>query len=247
MFNQLSDTIFLLKESIFNPQLRYLKYYIYTGFIAFLIFALLVLIGTNYFLLIGSFIFEYLPFALPYGEKVVPFLGAGVTFVFLLLIFKYLLLVFLSPLLGLLSEKVEKDMNQDLHGPSFSMVNMLLSSFRLSIINLFKEIGITILLLILGVFPLFTMVASILLIMTQSYFLGYGVMTYFTERHISYARTRSFVREHRWSVMSIGLIFYLMMLIPVVGIMIAPCFTTIIATRYGANILCAERNADVLF
>jgi CysZ protein len=65
----------------------------------------------------------------------------------------------------------------------------------------------------------------------ESYFYGFSMMDYSCERHrLNMSESIHFIRQHRGMAIGNGMVFYLFMLIPILGWMLAPSYAVIAAT-----------------
>ena len=150
-----------------------------------------------------------------------------------LLLFKYLLLITLSPLLSFISERIEKSYNRDMKSTFGSNVlNSTVRAVRINGRNVIKEIIISILLFLLSFIPGLQIITVPLLFMVQAYFLGFGFMDFYLERHYSFRETLPLVYSHKWAAIGIGSIFTVLFAIPIVGMILAPYMATKTATSY---------------
>jgi CysZ protein len=157
---------------------------------------------------------------------------AVVGFYFLSL--KYVVQVILAPILSNLSVAVErkvlgmepiemtwKEAIQDI-GRSLSL------AIRNSIHELFTCLALSFL----------PVVGQAGCIAVSSYFYGFGYMDYVMERkRMTIPQSVAFCREHKGLAMGIGIVMYLMMLVPVIGWMFAPTYATVAATLETLRIL----------
>src|SRR5690554_8052550 len=71
-----------------------------------------------------------------------------------------------------------------------------------------------------------------LLFLVQSYYAGFGNMDYTLERHFKYAESIQFVKKNRGLAIGNGIVFMLVLLIPVVGIiLVLPLSVTAASTE----------------
>lgn len=148
--------------------------------------------------------------------------------------YKPVILTLLSPLLGQLSERTERDV-YNRPGPPFSMQQVMKDVVRGIIINM-RNLALTILFMLLAwlfvfiplVGPLISMVCMIAI---QSYYGGYSLVDYTLERkQYSVKDSIQFAKGHRALVTGVGAAFMLLALVPVVGWFSAPTYGTVAAT-----------------
>ena len=137
-------------------------------------------------------------------------------------IYKHVVMALSAPFMAPVSEKIEAYiLGEDNHKhrvTSFS--EQLMRGVRINMRNLGMEILLTIPILIIGFVPILGFVSTILLILTQGYYAGFGNMDYTLERHFNYSDSIKFVKQHRGLAIGNGIVFILFLLIPVIGIIL---------------------------
>jgi CysZ protein len=184
---------------------------------------------------IGEKIGSYWPFDF-WKEAMMSFsVFLGGVFVILIgaIIFKHAVMAFSAPFMTPVSEKVEmyitgKSLDQT--DTSAEYVAALVRGIRINVRNLIIEMLITLPLVILSIIPLINIFTSFMLIYVQAYFAGFGNMDYTLERYCNYSETKFFVRNNKGIAVGNGLIFHLLLAIPVFGVMLALPLSTIAAT-----------------
>lgn len=153
-------------------------------------------------------------------------------------LFKYATLILLSPFLSFLSEKVEQE-ELGLETP-FSLAQVfsdIIRALRINLWNFLKEMGLTIILSLLAFIPLIGLLAPFLILMVQSYFLGYGLMDYNAERwRYNFGETEQWMRKNWGAVLTVGLFFYGLFLIPFLGWIFAPAWSVIAGTKVAIGL-----------
>ena len=141
-----------------------------------------------------------------------------------IMLFKYIILIVSSPFMSPLSERIESLSTGRHIETQFSIRTMsegLTRGVRITIRNFSREIGLTIILLILSLFPLFSPFTSVLLLLVQAYFAGFGNMDFTMERYYRLPEAVRFVRSHKLYAIGNGLIFIGLLFIPFLGALIA--------------------------
>lgn len=138
---------------------------------------------------------------------------------------KYLVLILLSPLLAYASERAE----EVLTGRSFPFswgqlakdaLRGSLIAFRNGFIELVASIGIWALTLM---FPPFAPVALLLLFVISAYFYGFSMFDYvFERRRMRIGESVRAVNDRLGAVLANGMLFSLVMKIPLLGVMLGP-------------------------
>lgn len=148
-----------------------------------------------------------------------------------LIVFKNLVIALSSPFMSFLSEKVEKIIYGG-EAPAFSIANAisdLVRGMRIAIRLVVRELGITLLLIAVGLIPVFSPVIPILIFVVQAYYAGFGNMDFTLERYYKVRGSISFVRDHRGMAIGNGAV-YLFLYFTVIGFVIALPLATIAAT-----------------
>ena len=145
---------------------------------------------------------------------------------------KYIVMVVVAPFMGPLSEKVETIVTGRELPSTANFFGDLIRGLRITFRNLFRELFLTLVLLLMNFVPVIGQILGAALTFTvQSYFAGFGNMDYTLERkHFSVQDSVMFVRRHRWAAIGNGAVFLLIFLIPVAGWFLAPAFATIAGT-----------------
>lgn len=158
--------------------------------------------------------------------------GLGILLIGIIL-YKHILMALSAPFMTPVSEKVEQYLTGiDVHETETksNFMKQLVRSIRLNTRNLTIELLITIPLLFLSLIPVVGLIATFFLFYYQSFYTGFGNLDYTLERHLNYKESKDFVKKHKGIAIGNGLIFTLMLFIPLVGIMITLPISTIAAT-----------------
>lgn len=164
--------------------------------------------------------------------KIAQVFGGLLVFALGLIIFKQLVMVVSSPIMSVLSEKVENqlDGNEKSGGFSFSTIMAdLLRGLRIAFRNIFREVFGTIFLLLLGLIPIFTPFTTLLIFLLQAYYAGFGNFDFALERRFHYRETVRFVQSNRMLALGNGAVFMLLLL-TFVGFLFALPLGTVAAT-----------------
>lgn len=149
-----------------------------------------------------------------------------VAFWFLFLsIYKFAMLMLLSPILALVSEKVEKILTGKEYPFAFNrFLKDILRGIGLSFRNMIIETGFLLLFFIVSFIPVIgTIVSLVAMFIISSYFYGFSMMDYTNERRrLSINDSIHFIRTHKGIAIGIGTIFSLCFIIPVIGTLVAP-------------------------
>jgi CysZ protein len=242
MINDVSDTI-KAYFSAFSYARRYglFRYLWLSGFLS-------LLIGGGIFLLayslsddIGSFLSAW--WSWDWGSDIIltitNVLSGLLIGVIGLFLYKYIVLIIIGPIMSPLSERLEEGILGISDGESLSVSRMVKEMIRgasLALRNLVRELFFTILLLAGSLIPVLALATTPMIYFVQSYYLGFGNMDYFLERHFGIQDSIDFVRKFRWVAITNGALFILTLFIPILGLFLAPFLCTIAST-----VVCVER------
>jgi CysZ protein len=150
------------------------------------------------------------------------FVGAVIIIFLGLILYKHIIMAFSAPFMSPVSEKIEAHFYGDvthLHKKS-TFFEQLVRGIRINIRNLLKELLISLPILFLKFIPIVNIFSTILLLLVQAYYAGFGNMDYTLERHLSYKDSVRFIQKRRGFAIGNGIVFMLFLLIPIVGIII---------------------------
>ncbi len=160
-----------------------------------------------------------------------------------IILFKHVLMALSAPFMTPVSEKVEAYLTGQTSVKSdIGFLPQLLRSIRLNGRNLFKELIITLPLMLLSLIPVVGLIAVVLIFYFQSYYTGIGNMDYTLERHLNYTESKKFIKQNKGIAIGNGAVFTLMLLIPFVGIMLTLPIATVAATINVIEILAQQEN-----
>lgn len=173
-----------------------------------------------------------------WGKETFFFLSKILSGILILLVgitvYKHVVMALSAPFMSPVSEKIEAHLlGVDNHKYRVTSFNeQLLRGVRINMRNLMMEILLTIPILFIGFIPILGFASTILLILTQGYYAGFGNMDYTLERHFSYSESIKFVKQHRGLAIGNGIVFILFLLIPVIGfIFVLPLSVTAASTQ----------------
>lgn len=163
------------------------------------------------------------------------FLTFGFRILFILLYFslyKYLILIIMSPILALLSEKVDELINGTKYPLNIpQLIKDIFRGIMIAVRNLFLELFFTFLFWLGSFIPLVGMAAPVGMFLVQSYYYGFSMMDYTNERlKMGVGESIRFINLHKGLAIANGSVFYLLFLIPFIGWMIAPAYGVVAAT-----------------
>ena len=215
---------------------RLYSYFLISGIISIIlgvmIFSLSYILSDD----LGALLFKLYPFERwsDYVHKILNITAGGIVIILGFILYKYLLLISVSPFMGPLSAKVESIITGDLNESKFSVQQAsyeIIRGIRLSLRNVIRELGLTLLLLLLGLIPVFTIFTTPFIFLVQSYYAGFGNIDYYLERRANLKQSILYVKNHRGLAIGNGAGFLLLLLIPVLGLFLAPVMATVAATK----------------
>lgn len=162
-------------------------------------------------------------------------------------IYKHVVMALSAPFMSPVSEKIEAHLlGYDNHKHRVtSFREQLWRGIRINMRNLAMEILLTIPILIIGFIPILGFVSTILLLLTQGYYAGFGNMDYTLERHFSYSESIKFVKQHRGVAIGNGIVFILFLLIPVIGFILVLPLSVTAASVETVRLLRAENKLKI--
>ena len=218
---------YMLKRSMW-------KWQIIPGMISLLlgviIFGLAYRFGDN----LGAYMMYFYPFETGAAllTSIFNILGKIILFVTGLFMYRWILLILIGPFLSVISEQVEK-LHSGTEGSSFSLFKAIRDmgrGVRMTFRIMRKEIFYTFLNFILGLVPVIGFIAYPLSFVIQGYFAGFGNMDFTMERHFNVKQRVNFVKKHKGLSIGNGLIFLLILSIPILGLILAPTLAVIAST-----------------
>lgn len=154
------------------------------------------------------------------------------------LAFKHIILAISAPFMGPISEKIEIYLTgvKSLEKRS-SPAKLLIRGIKIAIRNLFRELILTVPILLLGLIPIIGIFSAVLLFLMQAYFAGFGNMDYTLERHFNYSDSVKFVKRNRGLATGNGILFMLFLLVPVIGVILVLPFSVTAATSETVKLI----------
>ncbi len=171
------------------------------------------------------------------------FLGAVIIITIGIVLYKHIVMALSAPFMSPVSEKIETHF----YGvPSPNTANhdfwkQLWRGVKINARNLGMELILTIPILLLSLIPVVNFITGFALFLVQSYYAGFGNMDYTLERHMNSAKSIRFVRSHSGIAVGNGIVFILMLLLPVIGIILVFPLSVTAASTETLRILNAEK------
>ncbi len=214
-------------------RLKLWRFFLIPMLISVLIFLNIVLVSISFSDEIGLYISSF--WSWDFGKETINtvsmILGGVILISIGLIVFKHLVMILSAPFMGPISKKIEDDFTGVTSQTQVSSpLTLMFRSIKISSRNLFRELLLSIPILILGLIPFIGFFSLFLLFLMQAYFAGFGNMDYTLERHFSYQKSIQFVKANKGIAIGNGLVFMLFLLIPFVGIILIIPFSVTSAT-----------------
>lgn len=147
-------------------------------------------------------------------------------------VYKYVVLVIGSPLFSILSEKTEElAANRKTNFSLGQLFKDILRGLQIAARNLIRQSGFTLVFMILSFVPVVGWLSTWVIARKDWYYYGFSMLDYSCERHRMNAKESvRFIKRHNILATINGLVFYLLLLIPVLGALVAPSYCVIAAT-----------------
>ena len=173
--------------------------------------------------------------------------GGLIIIVLGLVLYKHIIMAISAPFMSPVSEKIEthllgEDSNLVYQHRNTSFQAQLWRGIRINIRNLFMELWLTIIILIISLIPVIGWFTSILLFFIQAYYAGFGNMDYTLERHFKYKESLAFVRKNRGIAIGNGIVFMLFLLIPIIGVILVLPLSVTAASRETIKLLSTQKH-----
>ncbi len=169
-----------------------------------------------------------------------------IAFVLLYLsIYKYIILILMSPLLALLSERVESILTGNTYPFNwFYFLHDIVRGIALALRNLVVELLLLCLVFIIGFIPVLNLITPFLTFYISSYYYGFSMLDYSNERkRFTMKQSVYHISRNRGVAFGNGAVFYLLLLLPFVGWLIAPALSVTAAAIADEKL----RNQGIIF
>ena len=155
-----------------------------------------------------------------------------VLFLFYFSLFKYIFLIIGSPVFAYLSEKTESIIEEKEFPFSLSqLMPDIARAVKIALRNMLWQTVYVVSILILSFIPLVGWIAPLVSLFTECYYLGFSMLDYSCERKkMSTQQSIEFISRHKGLAIGNGMVFYIMHLVPVIGWLFAPSYAVIAAT-----------------
>jgi len=159
-------------------------------------------------------------------------IGGILIFIVGIILAKYVVMILASPFMSPLSLKIESNHPQPPARPSASLnaTQGIIRGLRLAGSNIFKELSLTAVLLILTLLlPFISPITAVLIFLIQAYYAGGGNMDFTLERYYGVRESKLFVKANRGLAIGNGIVFVGLLMLGL-GFLIAPPLATMAVT-----------------
>ena len=214
-------------------RLKLWKFFAIPMLISLVVFLLIVFVSYAFSDAIGSYIASF--WTWDFGKEIFNTISRVFSGLLIVLIgfisFKHIIMALSAPFMGPISKNIEDDFRGVVSQvKTTSSSDLLRRGIKISSRNLFRELLLSIPILLLGFIPVIGLFSAILLFLMQAYFAGFGNMDYTLERYFSYQKSILFVKKNRGVAIGNGLVFMLFLLIPFIGVILVLPFSVTAAT-----------------
>jgi CysZ protein len=214
------------------------RYFVITGVGSLIIGVIVMSVIYGNYDEVGALISNAWPWE--WGAEWVSKIAGGLSFAVMallfLIIYKYLIFILLAPIMSLVSQRVENHEKGGIHNSGINVIGEMIRGVRIALRNILRELFFTIILLIASlILPIFSWLTSVLILIIQAYYAGFGNMDYTLERYYNTHQSVVFIRENRGFAVGNGLVFLLLLAVPVLGIFLAPFLGAVGATLGTLN------------
>lgn len=166
------------------------------------------------------------------------FIGGLLVVVVGLILYKHIVMALSAPFMSPVSEKIEAHLlGEQLQHRNTSFGAQLWRGIRINVRNLVMELFLSVPILILAFIPVIGILSSVLLFLVQSFYAGFGNMDYTLERHFAVKKSVRFVKNYSGVAMGNGIVFMLMLFIPIIGIILVLPLSVTAATTETVRLL----------
>ncbi len=218
------------------------KYALVPGLISFvfasIVVALAWFLGDN----IGQILVAAYPFeqGKDFAKILANIIGGTIIVASGLILYKHVVMLLVSPWMTKLSIKIEQSITGRDYVDDRSFSVAFMRTMRLNLRIILREILVVALLFLVGVVPILDFTVPILLFLVQAFYSGYGNLDYFMDRRYSVKQSVQFVNKNKGIALGNGIGFLLLLMIPVLGVFLAPTLGTAAATLSGIDVASNE-------
>lgn len=222
------------------------NYVLLPGLVSLIFGGLVVAIAWKFSAVIGLWLLNIYPWewGAAIFAKIVTILGIIIIIAPSMLVYRTTIFTLVSPWMSVLSEKVENAMTGKTETVELYFWTSMVRGLRISLRLLAREILLTFFLFLFSWIPVIGQGLGLLIPLVQAYYAGFANLDYMMERHFGVRGSIDFVHRHRSIAIGNGAGFLLLLLVPVLGLFLAPALSTVAATIVGTEALQKEIAAN---
>lgn len=192
----------------------------------------------------------------PGDDGAMGFLKGGISFllgiiikIFLFFIYlwfqKYIVLILMSPVLALLSERVDEiRTGQKYPFDTDQFIRDVVRGIGIALRNMFIEFAVIILCFFISWIPVIGWLSPIFLFIVSAYFYGFSMIDYTSERRkLTIRQSVAFIRRNKGLAVGNGLVYSVIFMIPFLGVVVAPVLGVVAATLGAGKVIEKEQKA----
>lgn len=173
-------------------------------------------------------------------------IGAAIVIAVGFILYKHIIMALSAPFMSPVSEKIELYLLGSNHkARSTSNLSQLWRGIQINLRNLLMELLLTIPIVIIFFIPIINIFATIPLFLVQSYYAGFSNMDYTLERHFNVKESVQFVKQNRGVAIGNGMVFMLMLFIPVLGIILVLPLSVTASTIETLRVIHADNKLNL--
>lgn len=213
------------------------KYALVPGLISFLFAAVIVTLSWTLSDNVGRLLISLYPFE--YGREAATFIstliGGLLILVGGLLLYKNSVMLLVSPYMTKLSAKIEKHKTGREYVDERSFSVAFARTVRLNLRIIGRELFFLSIIFLFGIVPVLDFAVPVLLFLVQAYYAGFSNLDYFMDRRYTVKESVQFIGRNKGIALGNGIGFLLLLMIPVLGVFLAPTLGAAAATISGID------------
>ena len=212
-------------------------YFLIPGLISLCIGIIFILLACFLYNDLGNLLYNFYPFefAKSWIAYISNILGFLVIIFIGLLLYRTITFTLLSPFMSALSIKIEGLYLGKKIEDKTTFIYGMKRGLTISLKILFQETFLVLLLLIFCWIPIVGQIISVIIFIIHSYYIGFSNFDYLMERHFDVKESTKFIKSNKFTSIGNGIGFNLLLMIPILGLFLAPTLSTVSATLLGID------------
>jgi CysZ protein len=168
-----------------------------------------------------------------------------------MLLYRYIVLTLSFPFMSFVSATIERILSEGklTQDPTFNVTGFLRELARGAVISFIlfsREIGWVLLLSVVSFVPGIAFLSAPVIFLVQSYFAGASNMDYTLERFMGVRESLHFMKRHKTAAIGNGMVFLLLLTLPVAGIVLAPIIAAAASSIHTLQLLDQETDGTTV-